>query len=281
MFSTTALLIPLALSACVSASAIAPRARTTLQARAHVVGHNISAQFNFTGFIDGRATVVQFTVDSGLTLDPALGGGGPFIYHIHTNPIPADGNCTKALAHLDPYNVTESIKCDPDLPQWCQEGDLSGKHGKLDGSDGGTIDFTEYSDAYIRFFPVEASILGRSIVIHSANKTRLACGNITSPLDGTSSEAGIATNHISNFVTTYPSAAPVQPAQIIQPFNGTAYPPQSYIDALPYPLPLHAVPLNESVNIKFRPANRHIKVNNVNVTVTQPKGEIAPGPGPF
>jgi len=27
---------------------------------------------------------------------------GPFVYHIHTLPVPADGNCTATLGHLDP-----------------------------------------------------------------------------------------------------------------------------------------------------------------------------------
>jgi hypothetical protein len=29
--------------------------------------------------------------------------GGPFLYHIHDQPVSADGNCNNTLGHLDPY----------------------------------------------------------------------------------------------------------------------------------------------------------------------------------
>lgn len=45
-----------------------------------------------------------------------------YSYHIHTNPIPSDGNCAGALAHLDPLNVGEVTVCDKDKPYLCQTG---------------------------------------------------------------------------------------------------------------------------------------------------------------
>lgn len=51
------------------------------------------------------------------------------MYHIHEKPIPEDGNCTAAGAHLDPYKRGEVPLCNPDEPQTCQTGDLSGKYG--------------------------------------------------------------------------------------------------------------------------------------------------------
>jgi hypothetical protein len=253
----------------------------TLNAFANVTNPslNISATFNITGYLDGSPTNVQVNITSGLSDDPSL--GGPFLYHIHTNALPPDGNCTKALAHLDPYNVTEALQCGPALPQFCQEGDFSGKFGKINGTSNGTTQQISFQDPYLRFFPTEASLLGRSIVIHANNKTRLACGNITSTLDGTGFSDGTQTNKSSTYVKKYPSKAPPDPVQVYQPFNGTQYPPKNYTDNLPIPIPLHAVALNESVNIAFRTVTRQIKLNGTDATVKQPEGYAVSGTGPF
>lgn len=55
------------------------------------------------------------------------------VYHIHDQPVPANGNCTATLAHLDPYVRGEQPPCDPTHPETCQSGDLSGKHGNVTG----------------------------------------------------------------------------------------------------------------------------------------------------
>lgn len=57
--------------------------------------------------------------------------GGPFMYHIHEKPVPADGNCTATGAHLDPYKRGEVPICDASKPETCQTGDLSGKFGNV------------------------------------------------------------------------------------------------------------------------------------------------------
>ncbi|EKG19509.1 Superoxide dismutase copper/zinc binding protein [Macrophomina phaseolina MS6] len=76
----------------------------------------------------GGGTGVQFQISiSGLPE-----GEGPFPYHIHDQPVPANGNCTATLAHLDPYERGEDPVCDASQPQTCQVGDNSGKHGKLE-----------------------------------------------------------------------------------------------------------------------------------------------------
>lgn len=59
--------------------------------------------------------------------------GGPFLYHIHDNPI-ANGNCSTAGGHLDPFLRGDSPACDSENPSTCQVGDLSGKHGKINGT---------------------------------------------------------------------------------------------------------------------------------------------------
>lgn len=53
------------------------------------------------------------------------------VYHIHDQPVSADGNCTTTKAHLDPYIRGEKPPCDPKDPANCQVGDLSGKHGNI------------------------------------------------------------------------------------------------------------------------------------------------------
>ncbi|EGF98975.1 Cu/Zn superoxide dismutase [Melampsora larici-populina 98AG31] len=148
----------------------------------------------------------------------AINSTAQFAYHIHTNPISADGNCSSALGHLDPLQVTDGLTCDPLMPQYCQEGDLAGRHGKLPGNVS-TAD-VDYSDNFIRFWPQPFSILGRSIVIHAPNSTRLACGNITSFVDGTADENGNPTGKPSNYTTDYPTKAS-PPGAKVSPFIGT------------------------------------------------------------
>lgn len=114
------------------------------------------------------------------------------MYHIHVAPIPEDGNCTKALAHLDPYvrgevscntcnqqlvaklTVFQVPPCDPAKPETCQVGDLSGKWGAV------TAD--PFTDSYVDLYASTKEGLGsffgnRSIVFHFANKTRITCAN--------------------------------------------------------------------------------------------------------
>ena len=98
---------------------------------------------------DGKG--VKFTVHfSGL---PAT--GGPFMYHIHAKPVPADGNCTATGAHLDPYHYGEDKACDPTKPEICQTGDLSGKYGKFS-----TQEFSaEYTDLYSATLPSDPAFV--------------------------------------------------------------------------------------------------------------------------
>uniref|UniRef100_A0A1Y1MVG6 Uncharacterized protein n=1 Tax=Photinus pyralis TaxID=7054 RepID=A0A1Y1MVG6_PHOPY len=99
--------------------------------------------------------------------------GGPFLYHIHEDRVPADGNCTKTLAHLDPYGRGENPPCDSRAMQSCQVGDLSGKHGEPKRD----MKFWYYDD-YTSLAERTPAFLGnRSIVVHFANKTRITCAN--------------------------------------------------------------------------------------------------------
>lgn len=96
------------------------------------------------------------------------------MYHLHVDPVPSDGNCTKTLAHLDPTERGEATLCDASNPASCQVGDLSGKHGSIQTSSYTaeyTDDFTTTKEGLGAFFG------NRSIVIHFANKTRITCAN--------------------------------------------------------------------------------------------------------
>lgn len=95
-------------------------------------------------------------------------------YHLHVDPVPADGNCTSTLGHLDPFGAGSDTPCDASAPESCEVGDLSGKHGKAE-----TDPFNaQYIDYYASMNENDASFFGnRSFVLHYANKTRLACAN--------------------------------------------------------------------------------------------------------
>ncbi|QRV94355.1 copper/zinc superoxide dismutase domain-containing protein [Ceratobasidium sp. AG-Ba] len=226
----------------------------------------VHAIFEFFGK-PGEPTFVVAQA-KGLTTDPSLGGPS-FAYHIHTNPVPADGNCTKTLAHLDTLAVSEGWVCNPGFPQYCQNGDLSGKHGKLNGTTNGQIARFGYSDEFVRFYPESHSILGRSIVIHSANKTRIACANITSNLDGTADWSMEPTHKPSNYVKNYPTSAPVPPGPPVSAFNGTVMPDPAVFAAYPYPIPMAALTISEAPNVKLGNITHSVKYNNTEKTITQ------------
>ncbi|KDN33046.1 hypothetical protein RSAG8_13864, partial [Rhizoctonia solani AG-8 WAC10335] len=184
------------------------------------------------------------------------------------------------LGHHDPLNVTDGFICNAAFPQYCQMGELSGKHGKLNGTTDGKIAAFEYSDAYLRFFPETHSLLGRSIVIHSSNKTRLACGNITSMLDGTAGTSFKPTQKGSTFVKNRPSAPPVQPTPSI-PLNGSAITDPAIAAALPYPLPVPALSLAEARNVKLTNITHSVKFANTVQNITRLSEIKVDGSGPF
>ncbi|KAL9105274.1 MAG: hypothetical protein Q9227_009533 [Pyrenula ochraceoflavens] len=172
-------LASLAVSASLSAAQGTPAAVTTN----NPVGATYEATLLDKSSTDIRGTVVGTSNSNGTGVmfnvnlygfpDASL---GPFIYHIHSTPLDPSGNCTTALAHLDPYQRGETPPCDATQPQTCQVGDLSGKHGKISGGA-----FTaSYLDLYTSTQEGLGSFFGnRSLVVHSANATRLNCANFT------------------------------------------------------------------------------------------------------
>ncbi|GMG30482.1 unnamed protein product [Ambrosiozyma monospora] len=101
--------------------------------------------------------------------------GGPFYYHIHKNAISDDGDCESAGTHLNPFNAPRD-ECDTlDNNAYCQVGDLSGKHGWINT----TCFQATYYDPYLSLNPDnKAYVIGRSVVLHYADMTKISCGNI-------------------------------------------------------------------------------------------------------
>lgn len=100
--------------------------------------------------------------------------GGPFVYHIHENPVPEGGDCEGVGAHFNPYGA--SPDCDSqESHDYCQIGDLSGKYGFIDT----TCFQADYCDPYISLnHSAKAGIIGRSIVFHNADLSKFACATI-------------------------------------------------------------------------------------------------------
>lgn len=100
--------------------------------------------------------------------------GGPFQYHIHENPVPANGDCNAVGNHFNPFSAPPV--CDEQIDDsYCQVGDLSGKHGWIDT----TCFETKYYDPYLSLEEGNpAYVVGKSVVFHYANLTKFACANI-------------------------------------------------------------------------------------------------------
>ncbi|CAG8455823.1 8942_t:CDS:2 [Paraglomus occultum] len=133
-------------------------------------GRSASVKFDgkvkgFVKFLENKekqSTTVTVKIFSGLTNLTGL-----YPYHIHQHPVPESGNCTLAGAHLSPNGYPDGAPCDPATAYACQEGDLSGKHGKLPGSK--NVVFRQYEDPFLQWDDPNATIRGRSVVIHYPN----------------------------------------------------------------------------------------------------------------
>lgn len=131
------------------------------------------------------------------------------VYHIHDQPVPANGNCTATLAHLDPYQRGETPACDPTIPNTCQVGDLAGKHGKVELTNGSATFTATYTDNFASTVDGIGAFFGnRSFVFHFGNTTRITCANFEA-VDVSSSGCGATTTTTSSSssVTSFTSTA--------------------------------------------------------------------------
>jgi len=146
---------------------------------------------SITGSTNKNGTGVSFQVSfAGF---PSVSQYGPFVYHVHDLPVPADGNCTAALGHLDPTNRGEFIPCTAANPASCQAGDLAGKHGKIND----TTFSASYNENFLSTDPNSPYFFGsKSIVIHTGNTTRLICANFVLDNDAASTSTSTSTSTI-------------------------------------------------------------------------------------
>ncbi|KAI1972575.1 Cell surface superoxide dismutase [Cu-Zn] 4 [Ophidiomyces ophidiicola] len=163
--------------------------------------------------IRGTVTVRGAPDGRGIYYDVDMSGfpstGGPFLYHVHASSVPADGNCTGTLAHLDPFQRGEVPGCNSSAPQTCEAGDLSGKYGRIPGP--GNFK-ANYLDLYTTNVPGLGSFVGNlSIVVHWANRTRVNCGNFTLLRGGRPMPTGVMPTGVMPTGGMRPSQTPYPP----------------------------------------------------------------------
>ncbi|KAJ1126000.1 hypothetical protein NDU88_004413 [Pleurodeles waltl] len=106
-------------------------------------------------------------------------------YHVHKFPVPQRRDPSENLCdqnstgdHWNPFNANVSAASYPKGPGATHDlyeiGDLSGKHGPLEGMNRSSSAFQDWN---LPLFG-RNSIVGRSIVIHKVDNARLACGSI-------------------------------------------------------------------------------------------------------
>lgn len=146
-----------------------------------------TAAFPDGGNVKGSVYAVSSPDGTGVMFQVKFSGlpseGGPFTYHIHEKPVPANGNCTATGGHLDPFLAGDTISCNSSAPATCQVGDLSGKYGKVTSDPFSAT----YTDDYASLAGGSGAFFGnRSIVLHTSNKTRITCANFTAVSTGSS-----------------------------------------------------------------------------------------------
>ncbi|CCH45575.1 Superoxide dismutase [Wickerhamomyces ciferrii] len=108
--------------------------------------------------------------------------GGPFQYHIHEAPVPSNGSCLATLAHFNPNHGNKTDCPSQHNNAGCELGDLSGKHGYIPVSQDGSFE-TSYVDEWLSINPQNDYYFGngdRSLTLHYANTSRIACANFES-----------------------------------------------------------------------------------------------------
>ncbi|OAV91701.1 copper/zinc superoxide dismutase [Puccinia triticina 1-1 BBBD Race 1] len=143
--------------------------KATLGGLVYVSGNqNVSGRFQFSSPEESDWVNIVISMRGLLQFNQTEG----FAYHVHEHAV-VDGNCSSALGHFKV--LTPKPSCKSEVPDYCQPAELAIRHGNLPG----LVDvFTlRYNDNAIELTGPN-SIIGKSVVIHGANKTRLACGNI-------------------------------------------------------------------------------------------------------
>ncbi|KAI9226531.1 MAG: superoxide dismutase [Piptocephalis tieghemiana] len=176
-------------------------------ASARIAMNGIEARVTFTYNKTTKLVQMVAQASKGLELPGMTPGGNAtvqplpvtegFPFHIHTNPVGNSGNCSAAGGHWDPYGVNvnqATYLCNPlDPAKTCEVGDLSGKFGKLppttnNGTKNAQDSQVNGTDTQI-VLDGERGIIGRSIVIHAINGSRIGCADIIPGASMTASSA--------------------------------------------------------------------------------------------
>ncbi|KUI66682.1 Cell surface superoxide dismutase [Cu-Zn] 6 [Cytospora mali] len=171
---------------------------TAFDTAAFPSGGNVKGAVYALSSPDGTGVIFQVKF-SGLPSE-----GGPFLYHIHDQPVPADGNCTSTGGHLDPFSRGETPSCDSSAPATCQVGDLSGKYGTISSDPFAAT----YTDDYTSLESGNPAYFGNlSFVLHYANKTRITCANFAAVSTSSCGAGSSSSPSSSSPSTTAASAA--------------------------------------------------------------------------
>eukprot|EP00158_Paraphelidium_tribonemae_P005474 Partr_v1_DN27362_c0_g1_i2_m46654 putative superoxide dismutase len=129
-----------------------------------------------------EAKVSFFYDDAGVPQVSREGSGfttlrSPYTYHVHKLPI-VNEDCATAGPHFNPFNVLYGNFVYPvskNLPTY-ETGDLSGKFGTLKPA---PQSYSQtFADPSLELTGTLVNIRGRSVVLHNAARTMVACGNI-------------------------------------------------------------------------------------------------------
>jgi Cu/Zn superoxide dismutase len=142
----------------------------------------VNAIFRFTANDAGNVTAI-FQINGGLNNQTH-----EYTYHIHEKQLQV-ADCITAGAHFNPTNASFGTPSYPKSPSenWAlfEVGDLSGKYGTFKGTPDGRFPGRNATDPTLSLNPSSPnSIVGRSIVIHGTNGTRIGCANILPKSDG-------------------------------------------------------------------------------------------------
>jgi hypothetical protein len=133
-----------------------------------------------SGYLNLTTTPSSSSLGMGITLSLTIPDAslGPFKYHIHTLSVPPSGDCAGTGGHFfSPFSPQKAkSKCNPQKPEHCEAGDLSGKWGEIPFFKGRVGVSAGYTDPYVRIGEVRKK--GRSVVLHDKDGKRIACADL-------------------------------------------------------------------------------------------------------
>lgn len=163
-------------------------------------GEVIAARARFQGLVVGEIWFTQLMnyplSDVSIFMDlsygnPAMTPTREHNWHVHTYPISSERDdderrCSTTGGHWNPFNISVedssyAQNCGPSNPLSCETGDLSSKYSAINlGNKVGRVEEKNFFTDITSWLP-GSGIVGRSVVIHQAEKggERIVCANVT------------------------------------------------------------------------------------------------------